>query len=339
MISSGCGEYNLLTDVPGIVVGNASDECIKSGVTVVTAEQPFTAAVQISGGAPGTRETDLLAPDKLVNAVDALVLSGGSALGLDAASGVANALRKVNRGFEINGQRVPLVPAAIIFDLANGGDKQWDNNPYPALGEQAWRLATDRFELGSVGAGTGALASGLKGGLGSASLVVETAHFGFTVAALVVVNPVGSVTVPGKGNFWAAAAEIGAEYGALGSAVDADAYALPERKPLTRENTTLAVVATDAPLDVAQLQRMAIASHDGMARAIYPAHTPFDGDLVFALSTTPVDAANSLNAGDQMILGHSASLCVSRAIARGVFMAEKKAGDVLPTWQDRWGRT
>jgi len=337
MINNCSGEYNLLTDVPGIVVGNASDEHIKSGVTVVTADQPFTAAVQISGGAPGTRETDLLAPDKLVNAVDALVLSGGSALGLDAASGVANALRKANRGFEVSGQRVPLVPAAIIFDLANGGNKRWDNNPYPALGEQAWRLATDRFELGSVGAGTGALASGLKGGLGSASLFVETAQFGFTVAALVVVNPVGSVTVPGKANFWAAAAEIGSEYGALGSAVDADPYALPDRKPLARENTTLAVVATDAPLDVAQLQRLAIAAHDGMARAIYPAHTPFDGDLVFALSTTPVDAANSVNAGDQMILGHCASICVSRAIARGVFMAEKKDGDVLPTWQERWG--
>ena len=337
MIDRRCGENNLLTDVPGILVGNASDEQLKSGVTVVTADKPFAAAVQVSGGAPGTRETDLLAPDKLVNSVDALVLSGGSALGLDAAGGVANALRKVGRGFEVSGQKVPLVPAAIIFDLANGGDKQWDDNPYPVLGEQAWRSVADRFELGSVGAGSGALSSALKGGLGSASLLVEIADTKYTVAALVVVNPIGSVTVPGTGNFWAAAAEIDAEYGALGSAVNADPYVLPERKPRAGENTTLAVVATDAPLGVAQLQRLAIASHDGMARAIYPAHTPFDGDLVFAISSTPIDGSNSVNAADQMILGHSASLCVSRAIARGVFMAEKKTGDVLPTWRELWG--
>ena len=179
------GPRNLLTDVPGLLVGNASDPRLKSGVTVVLGEKPVTAGVHVMGGAPGTRETELLAPDRLVSEVDAIVLSGGSAFGLDAASGVADALRLQGRGFAVGPARVPIVPAAILFDLLNGGDKDWPQNPYRALGEQALSAASTDFALGTAGAGAGATTATLKGGLGSASIRLES---GITVAALAAVN-------------------------------------------------------------------------------------------------------------------------------------------------------
>jgi len=160
------GPRNLITDVEGLLVGNAEDDLLRSGVTVLTADRPFTAAVHVMGGAPGTRETDLLAPDRLIGAVDALVLSGGSAFGLDAASGVAAGLRAKGRGFAVGDQRVPIVPGAILFDLLNGGRKDWQDNPYPALGRMALDRAEAAFALGTAGAGRGALCRGLKGGLG-----------------------------------------------------------------------------------------------------------------------------------------------------------------------------
>ena len=207
------GPRNLVTDVEGFQVGNASDAALKSGTTVLTAEQPFTAAVHVMGGAPGTRETDLLAPDRLVRKVDALVLSGGSAFGLDAASGVADAMAETGRGFPVGTVRVPIVPAAILFDLLNGGDKNWKENPYGGLGRRALKNAGTDFELGTAGAGTGATTANLKGGLGSASLVLGN---GITVGALVAANPVGSVTIPGSRKFWAAPFEIGDEFGQAG---------------------------------------------------------------------------------------------------------------------------
>lgn len=340
------GPKNLITDVAGLRVGNASDNQVKSGVTVLTADHPFAASVDVMGGAPGTRETDCLAPDKLVKQVDALVLSGGSALGLDAASGVVAALRDAGRGFAVGPVRVPLVPAAIIFDLLNGGASNWERNPYALLGRQAFDRATDAFELGSVGAGTGATTAILKGGLGSASLQMPD---GSMVGALVVVNAHGSVVVPGSRSFWAAPFEMDAEFGAVGMARTHDPYVLPRNEKLrayqalralpgaegaTPEgmNTTIAIVATDADLDKAQLQRLATAAQDGLARAIVPSHTPFDGDLVFAVST----AATTLHtpAEDAMRLGHAAAVCLSRAIARGVYHARAAPGDTLPCWQD-----
>ncbi|MEC8573624.1 MAG: P1 family peptidase, partial [Pseudomonadota bacterium] len=185
------GPLNLITDVPGLKVGNAQDRKLKSGTTVLTANQPFTAGVHVMGGAPGTRETDLLAPDKSVAQIDALVLSGGSAFGLDACSGVVAGLRDDGRGFAVGPARVPIVPGAILFDLLNGGDKSWQHNPYAALGRAAYDAAAVEFDLGSVGAGAGALASRVKGGLGSASFVLPG---GVTVGALVAANPLGSVT-------------------------------------------------------------------------------------------------------------------------------------------------
>ncbi|MEM7740045.1 MAG: P1 family peptidase, partial [Pseudomonadota bacterium] len=182
------GPRNLITDVAGVRVGNAQDLKIKTGVTVLTSDAPFIAGYCVLGGAPGTRDTDMLAPDKLVQQVDALALSGGSAFGLDAGSGAADALRAMGRGFAVGPARVPIVPGAILFDLLNGGDKDWDVNPYKALGQSALESASDDFEIGSVGAGTGATTVSFKGGLGSASFVMPTGH---TVGALMAVNALG----------------------------------------------------------------------------------------------------------------------------------------------------
>ena len=320
------GPRNLITDVGGLQVGNAEDQGIRTGVTVLTAGRPFTAAVHVMGGAPGTRETDLLAPENLVQEVDALVLSGGSALGLAAASGVADALRSQGRGYVVGDQHVPIVPAAILFDLMNGGDKDWGDNPYPALGAHALASAGSEFRLGTVGAGTGATTAGLKGGLGSASLVLPS---GVTVGALVAVNALGSATVCAGPQFWAAPWEFGAEFGGLGIATDHDPTALPRTKLGPAGNTTIAIVATDAALTQAQAKRMAIAAHDGMARALVPSHTPMDGDLVFAAATGARDLADP---SETLLIGHAAAICLARAIARGVFNATPAPGDNLPCW-------
>lgn len=322
------GARNSITDVAGLRVGNAQDARLKSGATVLTADAPFMASVHVMGGAPGTRETDLLDPDKSVEGVDALVLSGGSAFGLDAASGVVDGLRNMGRGFAVGDVCVPIVPAAIIFDLLNGGDKNWAKNPYANLGEQALETASDVFDTGSVGAGTGATSATLKGGLGSASLVLDD---GVTVAALVVVNPVGTVVTPG-GKFWAAQSEIAGEFGSLGAdTVSYGAVRLP-LKTDTQEgaNTTIAIVATDARLTKPQAKRMAVAAHDGMARAIVPSHTPMDGDLVFSVSAGE-------KTGDPLMIGHAAATCLSRAIARAVYEAVPAPGDVLPCFKSPAG--
>ena len=321
------GPRNLITDVPGLLVGNSSDEVIKTGVSVVVGQAPFTAGVHIMGGAPGTRETDLLAPDKTVEKVDALVLSGGSAFGLDAASGVADALRLKGRGFRVGDQRVPIVPGAILFDLTNGGRKTWSENPYKALGVQALATASDDFALGSIGAGTGATTSNLKGGLGSASLMLPS---GATVGALVAVNALGSATVPGSRHFWAAPFEFGDEFGGLGPARDHIVAEVPETKSHKHQNTTIGIVATDAALTQAQCTRVAMAAHDGYARALVPSHTSMDGDLIFTAST---GAQNSgISTAELLLIGHAAALCMARAIARAVFHATPSESDRFPCW-------
>lgn len=323
------GLRNLVTDVPGLLVGNADDPVLRSGVTVLTADAPFVASVHVMGGAPGTRETELLAPDKSVEAVDALVLAGGSAFGLDACSGVTAALRAMGRGLPVGAARVPIVPGAIVFDLLNGGAKDWDSNPYPALGRRAFDARGADFPLGTVGAGTGALTAMLKGGLGSASLVLEG---GVTVGALVVANPVGSATTPGERHFWAAPFEVGAEFGGLGPDPRGGLLGLYDSRKarLIGGNTTIAVVATDARLSKAGCQRMAVTAHDGIARAVVPAHTPHDGDLVFAVSTGRVDGPEA----DPFAIGTAAAHCLARAIARAVFHATPRPGDLLPCWSD-----
>lgn len=328
------GLRNLITDVPGLLVGNAQDAVLKSGTTVLTADQAFTASVHVMGGAPGTRETDLLAPDKSVSQVDAITLSGGSAFGLDACSGVSDALRAQGRGFPVGDAIVPIVPGAILFDLLNGGSKDWDENPYRALGRAAFDSAAEDFALGTAGAGTGALTSRHKGGLGSASLVLDT---GITVGALVAANPLGSVTTPGDRHFWAAPFECDGEFGGLGPdssaglgvpAPSLKAQAMGLAEP-DKGNTTIAIVATDAALSKPQCQRLAVAAHDGIARAILPAHTPGDGDLVFGVSTGARPVATESELG---LIGHAASVCLARAIARAIYLAKPAKDDLLPCW-------
>ncbi|MGF1658292.1 MAG: P1 family peptidase [Rubrimonas sp.] len=330
------GPRNLITDVAGLRVGNAQDAALRSGVTVLTADAPFAAAVHVMGGAPGTRETDLLAPDKLVEGVDALVLSGGSVFGLAAADGVAGALRAAGRGFAVGASRAPIVPAAILFDLGDGREAEWGENPYPALGRAALAAASEVFALGSEGAGTGAVAGALKGGLGSASLVLPS---GIAVGALVAVNALGQATVGDLPQFWAGPFEIGDEFGGLGpppAPAPASLFATKLDAARAGANTTIAIVATDAALTKAQAQRMAAAAHDGMARALVPAHTPFDGDLVFAAATGARALGDPLR--EPLEIGAAAALCLSRAVARGVFHARHMPGDAAPCWATKFGR-
>jgi L-aminopeptidase/D-esterase-like protein len=330
------GPRNLITDVPGLRVGNAEDYRIKTGTTVLVGDRPFLASVDVMGGSPGARETDLLAPDKLVEGVDALFLSGGSAFGLDAGSGVMDGLRRLGRGVRVGPATIPIVPGAIIFDLINGGDKDWADNPYRALGQRAFAAASAEFALGTAGAGVGATTANLKGGLGSASLRLAN---GSMVGALVAANPTGSVTIGNRAQFWAAPFELDEEFGGLGGfagTVDFAETALTKRDRMSAlANTTIAIVATDVRLGKAQLKRLAVAAQDGMARAIAPSHTPVDGDLVFALSTgdRPLDDPIL----DAIELGHAAAACLSRAIARAIYLATPAPGDPVPTWGDKWG--
>ncbi|MCP4818589.1 MAG: P1 family peptidase [Shimia sp.] len=321
------GPKNLITDVAGLQVGNAQNDAIKTGTTILVGDKPFTCGVSVMGGAPGTRETDLLAPDKTVQQVDALTLSGGSAFGLDASSGVADTLRKQGRGFAVGDQNVPIVPGAILFDLLNGGNKSWSDNPYKALGAAALDAANESFTLGSVGAGTGAILASHKGGLGSASIVLPSGH---TVGALVAVNALGDAS-PDGAHFWAAPWEISDEFGGKGLMTTAPTD-WPKTK-LSAHNTTIAIVATDADISQAVCTRIATAAHDGMARALVPSHTPMDGDLVFAVSTgaKPMDTP----AVDPLMLGHAAATCLARAIARGVWEATPAEGDLLPCFRDK----
>ena len=321
------GKTNLITDVAGLSVGQAEDHGIKTGVTVVVGDAPMVAGVHVMGGAPGTRETDLLAPDKTVQAVNALVLSGGSAFGLAAADGVVAGLRADNMGFEARGHRVPIVPGAILFDLANGGDKDWVDNPYPALGRRAYDARGRSVSLGSFGVGTGAQVADLKGGSGSASAVLPS---GAVVGAIVGVNALGQVTVGDGPQFWAGPFEEGREFGGLGVARTQGAPVVT--KGDRTGATTIAVVATDLDLSKAEAHRMAVAAHDGIARAVVPAHTPYDGDLVFSAAT----GVRAPEGDDLFLLGHAAATVLARAIARGVYHAAAAEGDQVPTWQARF---
>jgi L-aminopeptidase/D-esterase-like protein len=324
---------NLITDVPGVLVGHAQDGRLASGATAVIFETPAVGSIDVRGGGPGTRETALLDPAQTVQGIDAITLSGGSAFGLDAASGVQAWLREQGRGFAVREARVPIVPCAILFDLLNGGDKDWGRfPPYMELGHAAATAAAATFDLGSVGAGLGATTVNLKGGLGSASATCN----GFTVGALAAVNAAGSVVVGNGPWFWAAPFEQNSEFGGLGLPSQWPAGALePTTKASPRTSTTLAVVATDATLTKAQAKRLAVMAQTGLARAIHPVHTPLDGDVVFAVSTgrRPLD--------DPMLgltaLGTAAAACVARAVARGVYEATALPyPHALPAWRDRF---
>lgn len=321
------GPRNLITDVDGILVGNAHDHGAASGVTVVLPRTRCSTGVDVRGGAPGTRDIEALDPTCLVDAIDAVVLSGGSAFGLDAAGGVMAWLAARGRGFAIRDVVVPIVPAAILFDLLNGGDKAWgENPPYRDLGRQAVAAAGESFALGNAGAGYGAqagvLGGGLKGGLGSASLVCGD---GLQVGALVAVNAVGSPVMPGSTTLWAWPFERDGEMGGqvAPQRIDIDALAGAEGA-MPGENTTIGVVATNARLDKAQARRVAIMAHDGYARALRPVHTPFDGDTVFCLASGTREGI--VEAGELARIGALAADCMARAIGRGIWQAESLLG-------------
>lgn len=329
---------NLLTDVSGVRVGHAHDAAIASGVTAIVFDSPAVASIDVRGGGPGTREDALLKPESTVETIDAIALSGGSALGLDAAGGIQAWLAEQGRGLRIREAVIPIVPGAICFDLLNGGNKAWGRYPpYRDLGYAAACAANGDFALGSVGAGLGATTANFKGGLGSASAQTEG---GVTVGALAVVNAVGSATVGDGPWFWAAPFETANEFGGRGlpSAFTADMLrARLKGGPAAAfsENTTLVVVATDAVLTKPQAKRLAMIAHTGMARAIYPVHAPTDGDVVFAAATgkKPVDPQFGLTE-----LGMVAANTVARAIARGVHSAVALPFlGALPAWGDRFG--
>lgn len=308
--------------ISGFKIGHADDEKLLSGVTTIIPDEPATAGVHVMGGAPGTRETDLLAPDKLVQKVDGVVLSGGSAFGLDAASGVVAWLKEQDRGFVVGGTKVPIVPAAIVFDLNNGGDKDWGRYPpYRELGYEAASSLRDVTEEGSVGAGMGATTTGSRGGLGIATQSLEG---GIAVCAVAVCNAVGSVRVGDSKHFWAAPFEKNDEFGGYGwpRNISDDVDRIRTKGQVRQgEATSLAVVMTNADLDQAGCTRMAINAHDGFARAIYPVHTPTDGDIVFALSSNEIEVENAGVPPIQLFA--TAANTVTRAIARGVFNASR----------------
>jgi len=327
---------NLITDVPGLRVGNAHDERVMTGVTVLLPDRPAVAAVDVRGGGPGTRDTEALGLAGTVNEVHAIVLSGGSAFGLAAATGVQSWLAGRGAGFAVGGVRVPIVPQAILFDLVNGGDKDWGPSPpYERLGRAACDTAGTVFLPGSVGAGYGATTATLRGGLGSASAVLAD---GLVVGALVAANPVGSVTVGETQHFWAAPLEQGGEYGGQGlPARFLPEHLAPRLKGGPLRSTTIAAVATNARLTKTQAFRLAVMAQTGLARAIHPVHTPLDGDIVFALATGEVALDDPIRR--LALLGAEAAHVLARAVARGVYGASPApiGWTGPPAWATRFG--
>jgi len=325
---------NLITDVPGVKVGHAHDMRLGSGATAVVFDEPAVGSIDLRGGGPGTREPALLDPAQTVQGIDAITLSGGSAFGLDAASGVQAWLKEQGRGFVVRTARVPIVPAAILFDLLSGGDKDWGRYPpYRELGYAAAATAAADFALGSVGAGAGATTVNCKGGIGSAS--AQTTD-GAIVGALAAVNAAGSVLVDQGPWFWAAPFEQNNEFGGRGKPQPFQPQAFAAHtKGMARASTTLVVVATNAALTKAQAKRLAVMAQSGLSRAVYPVHTPLDGDVVFAISTARRPLGDPLLALTE--LGTLAANVVARAIARGVFEASALPfPGAMPSWKDRF---
>ena len=326
------GPRNLITDVDGINIGNAADAAARTGVTVVLPDGGAVASADVRGGAPGTREMELLDPTCMVERIDAICLSGGSVHGLAASDAVVGWLHERDRGFSLGSWHLPIVPGAIIFDLGMCG--AGNKGRYPGYGDLA-RMACDDagpdFALGNIGAGMGATAGGLKGGLGSASAIGDN---GLQVAALVVANSVGEVVMPGGGTLWSWDLEQNNEMGGQrppgarpesGSGTGAGILDDLPGDAQAGGNTPLAVVATNATLDKAQAQRVALMAHDGMARAIRPVHTPFDGDTVFALSTSRMALPTTAAMSPAMSVGRIgviAADCLARAVGRAVYAAE-----------------
>ncbi|MEV4610620.1 P1 family peptidase [Neorhizobium sp. LMR1-1-1.1] len=324
---------NLLTDIEGVAVGHATDFVLGSGVTAIIFDEPAIASGSVLGGAPGGRDTALLDPSMTVQAVDAFVLSGGSAFGLDAAGGVQAGLRQIGRGFEVGTIRVPIVPQAILMDLLNGGNKDWGlHSPYRDMGHDAFQAAQKgAFALGTVGAGTGATTVNFKGGIGSASAITASGH---RIAALLAVNAMGSATVGDGPHFWASAFEKNGEFGGLGFPQQfTDDDTAMRIKGVKLKATTVGVVVTDAILTKAQAHRLSIMAHDGLARAVLPAHLPGDGDTIFSAATGRKPLGDM---SDFAELCHLATVVTARAVARGVYEATSLP---VPNAQAAWRDT
>ncbi|RJO79400.1 peptidase S58 family protein [Nocardia panacis] len=346
------GQRNSLTDVAGVLVGHhhvldrdaTPGNGAATGCTVVRLPGGATAAVDVRGGGPGTRETDVLDPSNSVRHAHAILLTGGSAYGLAAADGVMRLLEEQGEGVPMDPadptRVVPIVPGAVIFDLPVG---DWGIRPTAEFGYRAAAAAGVDFERGSVGAGVGARAGSIKGGIGSASVVLgEGPAAGVTVAALVVANPVGSVFDPRTGLPWGAGTDGPEFFGLRCAAPEVLARANALAVKGTVLNTTIGVVATDAALDPVSLRRMATTAHDGLARAVRPAHSPLDGDTLFAVSTGalrpetgPLPAAFP---PDLIVLDAvctAAAVCVERAIVDAIRRATPVAG--IPSYGELFG--
>jgi len=338
---------NLITDVPGVRVGNAHDARVATGVTVAVFDQNVTASVATLGGAPGSRAVTLLEPEMMRGGIDAVVLSGGSLYGLDAAGGASAVLCAQGRGASFGGITLPVAVQAILFDLINGGEKDWlkepvkHRPPYWDLGRDAALAAATDFALGTVGAGYGGTTSTLKGGLGSTSQCTKR---GFMVGALVAVNAVGSATIGNGPHFWAAPYERNGEFGGRGWPAkidDADLAIRFKGQPVEATATTIAMVATDASLTKAECKRLAIMANDGLARALRPVHAPNDGDTVFAVSTSLADSGLGPAGEPQALteIGAAAADCLARAVARGVYEATTLPyKNALPDYRQRFGQ-
>lgn len=338
---------NLITDVPGILVGNADDARAATGVTVAVFERSAVASVATLGGAPGDRAVTLLEPEMTRGMIDAVVLSGGSLYGLDAAGGVTAVLCRQGKGAQFGGLTLPVAVQAILFDLVNGGAKDWltepvdKRPPYWDLGRDATLAAAQDFALGTAGAGYGGTTVTAKGGLGSASTRTRQ---GFTVGALVAVNAVGSALIGDGPYFWAAPYEQGAEFGGLGWPQKMSPEALAVRfkgQPAPATATTIALVVTDATLSKAECKRLAIMANDGLAKALRPVHAPNDGDTVFAASTGRSGPPHFPLGGEPPVLtelGTAAADCLARAVARGVYEATALPyKTAVPDWKTRFG--
>jgi D-aminopeptidase len=333
---------NLITDVAGVLVGNAQDARAATGATVAIFEQSTVAGVSTLGGAPGDRNVTMLEPEMTRGFVDAVVLSGGSVFGLDAAGGATSVLSEQGKGAQFGGIVVPVAVQAILFDLMNGGEKDWLKHPsthrppYWDLGRDAALAARADFALGTAGAGYGATTATLKGGLGSASMRTRN---GFTVGALTAVNAVGMATIGDGPHFWAGAYEQGAEFGGKGWPATVPPAALDIRfkgQPVQATATTIALVATDATLTKAECKRLAIMANDGLGRALRPVHAPSDGDTVFAAATGRIKTA--MDPATLTEIGAAAADCLARAVARGVYEARALPyPKAVPDWKQRFG--
>jgi len=326
------GPLNLITDIEGISVGHATDDDVKTGTTVVLCTESVTAGVDVRGGGPGLRDTDVLSPENLVGRADAIVLSGGTVFGLASGDGVATVLSQEGIGLKMGPDLppVPIVCGAILFDLSNGGNKEWGMNPpYHDLGIAALKDARknngDAFKQGAIGAGKGAVAGQKQGGIGSTSLDLGG---GLMVGAIVAVNSVGSVYMPDGETFWAQPFAIDDELGGQ----KANPNQEPAVQPMPDDgkfsgttpgtNTTIGVIATSARLTTAECKRVAMMAHDGFARSIRPVHTPFDGDTIFCISGGTKEIADGPERARRLSdIGAAAADCMARAVARGVYLA------------------